>query len=100
MLAGELEVIGRTASIGHVQHCQIHTVQPEILAVIKFGGLPPNRVFADLKLAVWNSIAIHTCTRYKFWRIFNLVVSPKTAKLPNLIPRQIFWLYGNIISMR
>ena len=69
MLAGELEVIGRTASIGHVQHCQIHTVQPEILAVIKFGGLPPNRVFADLKLAVWNSIAIHTCTRYKFWRI-------------------------------
>ena len=33
------------------------------------GGLPPNCVFADLNLAVWNSIAIHTCTRYKFWRI-------------------------------
>ena len=37
------------------------TVQPEILAVIKFGGLPPNRVFVDLNLAVWN---IHTCTWY------------------------------------
>ena len=47
------------------------------------GGLPPNCVFADLNLAVWNSIAIHTCTRYNFGD-FNLAVSPKTAKPPNL----------------
>ena len=30
---------------------------------------PPNCVFAYLNLAVWNSIVIHTCTQYKFWRI-------------------------------
>ena len=27
---------------------------------------------------------------------FNLAVSSPTAKLPNLIPHQIFWLYGSV----
>ena len=30
---------------------------------------------------------------------FNLVVSTLTAKLPNLIPRQIFQLYGTCILL-
>ena len=53
----------------------------------------PNCVFADLNLAVWNSIAIHTCTRYKFWRILIWRFRLKTTKPQNLILRQIFWLY-------
>ena len=43
----------------------------------------------DLNLVVWYSIAIRTCTRKK-----NLAVLMHTTKLPNLIPHQIFWLYG------
>ena len=42
-----------------------NTVQPEILADIKFGSLAPNDVFntnGRLKLAVWYNIAIRTCT--------------------------------------
>ena len=51
-------------------------------------------LLVDLNLAVWYGIAIHTCTWKKKLADFNLVVERHTAKPPNLIPRQIFWLYG------
>ena len=62
----------------------------ELGIVFKLGGLPPDCVFADLNLAVWNSITIHTCTWYKFWRI---LIWRFRLKPPN---RQISWLYGNV----
>ena len=49
----------------------------------------------DLNLAVWYGIAIRTCTRgKKHLADFNLAVKRLTTKPPNLIPRQIFRLYG------
>ena len=50
----------------------------------------------DLNLAVWYGIAIRTCTRKKNLADFNLAVLTHTctAKPPNLIPLQIFRLYG------
>ena len=52
-------------------------------------------LLADLNLAVWYGIAIRTCTREKNLADFNLAVERHTTKQRNLIPCQIFWLYGN-----
>ena len=49
------------------------------------------RILVDLNLAVRYGIAI----RYEILADFNLAVIISTAKLPNLIPRQIFQLYGS-----
>ena len=43
---------------------------------------------------------LHALRHYALWvkiilADFNLAVSTLTAKPPNLIPRQIFWLYGS-----
>ena len=49
-------------------------------------------LFLDLNLAVWygNGIRIHAC-RKKDWQI---LIWRFKGKPPNLIPRQIFRLYG------
>ena len=53
-------------------------------------------VLADLNLAVWYVIAIHihVYVSNKFWWILIWQLLEQTTKPPNLIPRQIFWLYG------
>ena len=48
----------------------------------------------DLNLAVWYGIGIYTYLRKKNLADFNLAVLTHTTKPPNLIPRQIFRLYG------
>ena len=55
-----------------------YTVQVVILAGIKFGDLAPN---------------IH-----EYWRNLNLAVEALIAKLPNLIHRQYFHLYGIVFD--
>ena len=52
-------------------------------------------VLVDLNLAVWYGIAIHTYVSKKFWRILIWQLLRQSAKLPNLIPRQIFRLYSS-----
>ena len=55
----------------------------------------------ELNLAVWYGIAIRTCThKKKFLSDFDLAVLTHTVKPPNLIPRQIFRLYGIISDDR
>ena len=51
-------------------------------------------VLADLNLAVQYGIATCIYASKKFWRILIWQLLKQTAKLPNLIPRQIFRLYG------
>ena len=51
-------------------------------------------VLADLNLAVWYGIAIRIYASKKFWRILIWRLLMQTAKPPNLIPHQIFRLYG------
>ena len=53
-------------------------------------------VLADLNLVVWYGIAMHIIlyASKKFRQIINLRLLKQTAKLPNLISRQIFRLYG------
>ena len=51
-------------------------------------------ILADLNLAVRYGIAIHIYASKKFWRILIWQLLEQTAKPPNLIPRQIFRLYG------
>ena len=53
------------------------------------------RILADLNLAVRYGIVIRIYASSKFWRILILAVVIQTAKMPNLIPRQIFRLYGS-----
>ena len=57
------------------------------------------RILADLNLAVWYGIPICIYASRKFWQIFNLAVVIKTTKPPNLIPCQIFRLYGNMMPL-
>ena len=52
------------------------------------------RILADLNLAAQYGIAIHYM-QVGILADFNLAVVIKTAKPPNLIPRQIFQLYGS-----
>ena len=40
------------------------------------------------------SLGVESSMAQKYWRILNLAVYGHTAKPPNLIPRQILWLYG------
>ena len=49
------------------------------------------RILADLNLAVRYGIAIRIYASRKFWRI---LIWRLQYRLPNLIPRQIFRLYG------
>ena len=53
-------------------------------------------LLADLNMAVWYGIAIRTCVHVHGKKVadFNLAVERHTTKPPNLIPRQIFLLYG------
>ena len=52
-------------------------------------------VLADLNLAVRYGIAICIYASNKFWRILIWRLLMQTAKLSNLIPHQIFQLYGS-----
>ena len=65
-----------------------------MLAGIKFGGWVLNghcKILADFNLAVRYRIAIRWRVSKKFcW------LQRQAAKLPNLIPHQIFWLYGSV----
>ena len=54
------------------------------------------KVLADLNLVVWYGITIRACTRKKL-ADFYLVAERHTAKPPNLIPHQIFRLYGKFL---
>ena len=56
------------------------------------------RILADLNLAVRYGIAIRIYASRNFGG-FNLVVVILIAKSPNLIPRQIFRLYGNSVNL-
>ena len=51
-------------------------------------------VLADLNLAVRYGIVMRIYASKKFWRILIRRLLKQTAKPPNLIPRQNFWLYG------
>ena len=51
-------------------------------------------VLADLNLAVRYGITIRIYVSKKFWRILIWWLLRLSANLPNLIPRQIFRLYG------
>ena len=53
----------------------------------------------DLNLAVYGTVLPYVHARIKKFGDFNLAVLTHTTKPPNLIPRQIFWLYGMIKSM-
>ena len=67
----------------------------DLLVVIKFGGLPCIRGFKFGGLEQYCHTYMHTV---EILADFNLPVLPKTAKPPNLIPHQIFWLYGMMDS--
>ena len=78
------------------------TVQPEILAGIKFGSWALNRHCKNIggfKMAVWKRITIRIYASMKYWRIFIWWLQSQTAKLPNLIPRHIFWLHCSSFRM-
>ena len=66
--------------------------------VIKFGGLGPKRRFSHYSglkfggMVQYRHMYMHT---EKMLADFNLVVYRYNAKTPNLIPHQIFQLYGN-----
>ena len=53
-----------------------------------------SNVLVDLNLAVWYRITICIYASKKFWRILIWRLLRQSAKLPNLIPRQIFQLYS------
>ena len=64
---------------------------------IKFGGWAPNRHSKNIgRFKFGGSVQDrHTyICKYEILADFNLAVAKQTAKPPNLIPRQIFWLYG------
>ena len=75
----------------------VHTIQPETLAVIKFGGFAPNNVFNTI-----DGLKFGSMVRYRHTNMhtekklvdFNLAVERHTAKPPNLIPCQNFQLYS------
>ena len=52
------------------------------------------KILANFNLAVRYGIAIRIYASKKFWRILIWRLQRQTAKPPNLIPRQIFRLYG------
>ena len=85
--------------------CQmyIYTVKPEILAVIKFGGLGPKRRFSHYSGLKFGGMVRYRRTYIHAEKIladFNLAVQRHTAKPPNLIPRQIFRLYGSYVKKK
>ena len=89
----------RHEDLGKNYMAEQHTVQPEILAVITIGSLAPNDVLnpiGGLKLVVWYSIAICTCTRQKTRRIliWQLSAYRQTAKFnsPVFTPEQLAWI--------
>ena len=53
------------------------------------------RIQADLNLVVRYGIAIHVHVSKRYWWI---LIWRQIAKLPNLIPRQIFQLYSSSCS--
>ena len=64
------------------------------MVVIKFGGFAPNDVISGFKfggMVRYRHMYMHM---KKSLADFNLAIERHTVKLPNLIPRQIFWLYG------
>ena len=65
--------------------------------VIKFGSFAPNDVFHTIGGFKFGGM-VRYCHTYmhaeKSLADFNLAVERHTAKLPNLIPRQIFRLYS------
>ena len=52
------------------------------------------KILANFNLVVRYGIAIRIYASKKFWQILIWRLQRQTAKLPNLISRQIFWLYG------
>ena len=73
--------------------CQWH---PQVTAVL---NIPYNRKYwRKLNLVVQYRITICIYVDKKFWRILIWRLLRQSAKLPNLIPHQIFRLYGNYYS--
>ena len=70
-----------------------------MLAGIKFGGWASNRHCKNIcGFKFGGSVKDRHTYICKYGIIladFNLAVAKQTAKPPNLIPRQIFWLYGS-----
>ena len=68
------------------------------MAWIKFGGWAQNRYCKNIGKFEFGGLVrdvhIRIYVSRKFWWIFNLAVVIQTASPPNLIPRQIFRLYG------
>ena len=68
---------------------------------IKFGGWAPNHDYKNIgRFKFGGSVRdrqMYVCTCMKYWQILIWQLQKQTTKPPNLIPRQIFWLYGNII---
>ena len=67
------------------------TVQPEILAVIKFSGLAPNHVLNSINI---DGFKFGGLEQYRRTYMHKVLIWRFHLQLPNLIPRQIFWLYS------
>ena len=53
------------------------------------------KILVDLNLVIRYRISIRLYASKKYWRILIWQLHRQTAKPPNLIPRQIIWLYGS-----
>ena len=87
---------------GRRQKLLLDKEKPEILAGIKFGIWVPNCHRKGIGGFKFGSLVQdrHTYNIYaskKFWRILIWRLLRQSANLPNLIPCQIFWLYGMVI---
>ena len=82
--------------LGNYLFSILYSVQPEILVGIKFGGweIAICKNIGGFKFG--GSVRNHHTyiCKYEILVDFNLVIARRTTKPPNLIPRQIFRLYG------
>ena len=100
-------------AIGSTVECSVTALAPcfNLLArpwqyIASKNGVKPEHIlysrkyWRELNLAVQYGITIRIYESKKYWRILIWRLQRQTSKPPNLIPHQIFQLYGNFFCAR